>query len=73
MHPNRSCDHTALVVGQHCRVEQCSHGHVHVTLGDLTLRLRPGDFIATAAALEVAARRLDTSQLESSSTTRLLC
>ena len=68
-----SCHHRSLVVGSHCRVEQCSRGHIHVTLGDVTLRLRPKEFIAAATALHLAAGRLDPPDPESPSATRLLC
>jgi hypothetical protein len=68
-----SCRHTTLVVGETCRVEQCSRGTIHLVLGDLTLRVSAATFLATATALNVAARRVETTGLEASTATRLLC
>jgi len=70
MTSQKGCSHETLVVGESCRVEQCSHGRVLITLGDLTLRVSPGVLIATAKALGLAAARLDT---EEGRVTRLLC
>lgn len=63
-----------LVTSEHCHVEQCSEaGTVHVRFGDLTLRLRPNDFVELATALRLAANRLETSGAEPLTTIRLLC
>jgi len=67
------CHHTTLVVGETCRVEQCSKGTIHLVLGDLTLRVSPSAFMATATALGVAARRLDSAGSHAGTATRLLC
>ncbi len=67
----QGCCHFTVVVGPNCRVEQCEHGTVHVSLGDMTLRLRPESFQALATALGVAAGRIETT--EPASATRLLC
>lgn len=33
------CGRRLLAAGRSCRVEQCSHGTVHLTIGALTLRV----------------------------------
>lgn len=68
-----SCQHQTLVVGETCRVERCSHGRIHLVLGDMTLRVSESAFMATATALGVAARRLDAVAAEAPVATRLLC
>ncbi len=70
---SRPCDHRRLVTSELCHVEQCSLGTVHVRLGDLTLHLRPRDFVAIATALRTATNRLDASEVEPVLATRLLC
>lgn len=57
-HPE-TCRHHRLVSSRLCRVERCEHGTVHVTLGDLTLRMRADDLRELADALGVAAARVD--------------
>lgn len=69
----RPCDHRRLVTSELCQVEQCSRGTVHVRLGELTLHLRPQDFVALATALRTATNRLDASAVEPLLATRLLC
>lgn len=69
----RPCDHRRLVTSELCHVEQCSRGTIHLRLGDLTLHLRPQDFVAIATALRTATNRLDASEVESLLATRLLC
>lgn len=71
--PPVSCTHRRLVTSELCHVEQCSHGTIHVRLGELTLHLRPQDFVAIAAALRAATNRLDASEVEPVLATRLLC
>lgn len=68
-----NCQHTTLVVGETCRVEQCSRGTIHLVLGDLTLRVSESSFLTTATALGVAARRLEAKGGHGSAATRLLC
>lgn len=68
-----ACQHQTLVVGETCRVERCSRGTIHLVLGDLTLRVSESAFVATATALGVAARRLDSVSQGTPATTRLLC
>ena len=67
----QACHHKKLVVGETCKVEQCSHGTVHLTLGDVTLRLRADGFLAVAAAIGVAANRVEVAAPVPP--TRLLC
>ena len=69
---NSSCQHTTLVIGETCCVEQCSDGTIRLLLGDLTLRVSASAFLATATALNVAARRMEPAGLEPSTVTRLL-
>ena len=59
MQSRRSCRHRKLVVGETCQVEECSHGTIHVALGNVTLRLSPERFLAAVTALRVAADRLE--------------
>lgn len=70
-HPD-SCLHRRLVTSELCHVEQCSRGTIHVRLGELTLHLRPGDFVAIATALAKASHGVDSPELEATTTTRLL-
>ena len=72
MSSKSSCQHRNLVVGENCRVEQCSRGTVHVVFGDLTLRFRPTEFLQVSTALRVAADRLEGPPTEMVAT-RLLC
>jgi hypothetical protein len=65
--------HTTLVVGETCRVDQCSSGAIHLTLGNLTIRISPADLLATATALKHAAARLENSMTGGEASTRLLC
>lgn len=60
-----------LVIGENCRVEQCGHGVVHVTLGDVTLRMKSSNFVAIATAFQVASNRIES--FETAPVTRLLC
>jgi len=54
-------------------VEQCSRGTIHVRLGEITLHLRPQEFVSIAAALRMASNRVDSPELEPATATRLLC
>ena len=62
---SRSCQHLNLVTTRVARVEQCSHGTLHLMLGDMTLRLAPDDFLDLAQALSVAAARVERPRLVS--------
>jgi len=70
--PPETCQHRRVVVGESCRIDQCSHGTVYVHMGDVTLRLQPDAFLEAATAIGVAAQRID-SVLEPGRATRLLC
>lgn len=71
MKQNDPCTHHALAAGQHCRVDRCDHGTVHITLGAMTLRLSPEQLADLAATLEVAAQRMDA--VVENRPARLLC
>ncbi len=45
------CRHRALARGRGIAVSSCSCGHVHLTLGDLTLRVKPAQLEEIAATL----------------------
>jgi len=40
---DRTCRLRTLTDEPGCRIDACEHGHVHVSLGSVTLRLRPED------------------------------
>ena len=61
----RSCRHVNLVTSETCKVELCSHGTVHLVLGDLTLRLRRDDLLDLAGALAQASAHLTEPRLHS--------
>jgi hypothetical protein len=62
-----------LVAEGGCRVEQCSHGNIHVSIGNVTLRMKPAEFKAAAAALDIAAGKLEDSLDDSIPDDTLLC
>jgi hypothetical protein len=53
------CQRRLLASGDTCRVERCSCGTLHVSLGALTLRLEPSVVVDTIATLERALVELD--------------
>lgn len=53
-----------------CRVQRCSHGFVHVTVGGVSLRLHPSVASHLAMALAEAAERLEHEPFASE---RVLC
>ncbi len=55
---SQNCHLTTLSCWGHCRIDQCEHGHVHLTIRDLTLRLSTEDLCGLADALAVARRQL---------------
>lgn len=63
-----SCHHHNLISTRVCRVEQCDHGTIHVTIGDLTLRMRETDLREIARALGSAVERI-----EPPAASRLMC
>lgn len=60
----RRCGHRRLVAEGGCRVDQCGHGTVHLTIGDVTLRLSAAAFQSLAATLGQAAARVEESDPE---------
>lgn len=57
-----SCRMRVLADRPGCRVDLCEHGHLHVNLGAVCLRLRPREFEALRLTLNEAA--LDTRPTE---------
>lgn len=53
-----NCAAQMLACGPSCRVERCQHGVVHLSLGNVTVRLSPHQLIEAAEALTKAACRL---------------
>jgi hypothetical protein len=53
-----ACRQERLASGRCCRVDLCSHGTAHVTIGSLSLRLTQGQLVAIAETLGEAARSL---------------
>jgi hypothetical protein len=41
MEPPDPCEFETLAEGNVCRVERCAHGMIHVSVGGVTLHLRP--------------------------------
>jgi hypothetical protein len=48
------CRLTPIVAGGSCRIDRCEHGTVHLTIGDLTLRLSERALCNLADTLAVA-------------------
>ena len=62
-----------LVSERNCRVERCSHGNLHVSIGSVTLRMKPADFKSAVDALVVAAAKLEHDLDEVVPADTLLC
>jgi hypothetical protein len=58
MQSSRACSRRVLATGETTLVEQCSCGHVHLTIGGVTLRLDPESLPPIADVLGDAARAL---------------
>lgn len=58
------CHRRLLASGHACRVERCSCGTLHVSLGTLTLRLDPAIVADAAATLERALSEIDASRVD---------
>lgn len=56
---DRGCHRRLLAHGESCRVEQCSCGTLHVSVGALTLRLEPAVVADTSITLERALLALE--------------
>jgi hypothetical protein len=65
------CEPHVLAAERCCRIEQCTHGTLHLTIGALTLRLAPEHLAELATALGTAVQRLGIA--ESRRSDRLLC
>lgn len=55
----QGCAHRLLAEGRVGRVEGCSHGTVHLTLGALALRLSPAQLADLAGMLGAAVHQLE--------------
>lgn len=58
MDPLSACSHVELVRDRSCRITHCDHGTIHLTLGAITVRLKPDQLNALATNLTTAAARL---------------
>ncbi len=54
----RACVRRRLAAEGGCIVDQCSHGTVHVTIGDVTLRLSREGFQSLASTLRFAVEQV---------------
>ena len=52
------CTRRTLATGDLARIEQCSCGAIHLTIGAATLRLSPAAFPSVAATIADATRQL---------------
>jgi hypothetical protein len=51
-----SCHRTILAAGEACLIEQCSCGHIHFTVGPITMRLEPAALGSLAETFATASR-----------------
>lgn len=63
------CEFETLAEGHGCRVERCSHGVIHVTVGGVTLRLEARQCYDLTRTLRAAAARVE----RPTETARALC
>lgn len=68
-----ACALREIAAGRVGRVELCSHGTLHLTLGALTLRLTRTQIMELASTLESAVAHLDHSGYGPEPRARLLC
>jgi hypothetical protein len=57
---------TPVACGRGCRVDRCDHGTLHLTIGDVTLRISPsglGTLADTLAHAQLALGRPDAESL----------
>jgi hypothetical protein len=66
--PARRCDLEALAQTDGCRIDRCDCGWIHVTVGTVTVRIRPSQCTELAAALAHA-----THVLAGEDARRMLC
>ena len=59
MQGENRCEFELLAEGHRCRVERCSHGVLHVTVGGVTLRLEPAQCYDLTRTLRAAAARVE--------------
>ena len=57
MRRDGACTQCELAAGRDCRVDQCDHGTVHLTIGALTLRISAEQLADLATTLAAAAER----------------
>ena len=57
MKAGRGCELVVLAEELGCRVERCSHGVIHLTIGGMTLRLEPRKFEVIARTVCAAQSR----------------
>ncbi len=57
-HSDAGCRLETLAEAGNCRVDRCSHGWVHVTIGGVSLRLHPCQCTQLASALGHAMQQL---------------
>ena len=70
MELKKGCVRRELAADGGCRVDLCSHGTVHIAIGDVTLRLSRKGFEAVTMTLNNAAEHLDDDEQKRP---RLLC
>lgn len=53
------CARTNLAVTESCLVQRCSCGHIHLSIGPITLRLPPEAIAGLARGLQIATQTLE--------------
>ncbi len=71
MERRKACGQRVLAAGEGCRVHQCGHGTVHVTIGRMTFRVAPDELAAVAETLGAATANLRAP--DAPAPARLLC
>lgn len=66
-----ACRMETLAEGGGCRVDRCTHGWVHLTMGAVTVRLHPDHCLALSQLLETATPAL--AGLRSDRAQRVIC
>ena len=56
---DRSCTTSDIAASPRCLVQRCNHGKVHVSVGEITLRLNESTFLEVAATMSRAASKID--------------
>ena len=52
------CEYQTVAESEHCRVDRCSHGTIHLITGGVTLRLAPWQLLELAETIDSAVRRI---------------